>query len=270
MNDIYNVVMNSEEIPENYKYYWSYQYLLGVESVVPYSKKVQCFKAGESVMEIGSAEGGVLHAFIGEGAVNATGTDIAQNRLDMGNKIAEIMKIDVSYNFHDILSEEIPSEWAEKFDLVLLRDVIEHLDDTYSAVSKIRELLRPGGFLLVTFPPYYSPFGGHQHTVGSLGGKLPYIHLLPNFIFHVLIGSGRANDIGEVKRLQNIRLTPKKFEKAALEAGYEIHKKDFYLLRPVFKMKFGLPTIKLSKLASLPLVKGFLSLEACYVLKNKD
>ncbi len=261
--------MNSDEIPENYKYYWGYQYRLGQESIVPYVKKTECFSAGDSVMEIGSAEGGVLHSFVNHGAVNAVGTDIAQNRLDMGKKISRLIDLKVDYEEHNIITEEVPGKWRKNFNLILLRDVIEHLDDTDIALSKIKELIKPGGFLFVTFPPYYSPFGGHQHTVGNFAGKIPYIHLLPDSIFHKLINSGRGDDIDEVKRLQNIKLTPNKFEKAAKEAGYEIFKKDFYLFRPVFKMKFGLPAIKLTKIAFLSFVKDVFSLESAFILKLK-
>jgi ubiquinone/menaquinone biosynthesis C-methylase UbiE len=260
----------SDEIPENYKYYWGYQYKLGEQAIVPYIQKAGAFKPGCSVMEIGSAEGGVLHTFVEAGAGEAVGTDIAQNRLDMGKKISRIMDMDVSYEYHNIITEEIPEKWNKHFDLVLLRDVIEHLDDTYIALSKISRIIKPGGFLFVTFPPYHSPFGGHQHTIDSTAGKLPYIHLLPDFIFHKLLSKGREGDIGEVKRLQQIKLTTKKFESALEKTSLEIYKKDFYLLRPVFKMKFGLPAIKLTGISFIPGIKKFFSLEASYLLRQKN
>jgi phosphoribosyl 1,2-cyclic phosphodiesterase len=84
-----------------------------------------------------------------------------------------------------------------------------------------------------------------------------------------LIESGRENDIYEVKRLQKIRLTPKKFIHSALESGYDIFHKDYYFLRPVYKMKFGLPAIKSNLLSYIPVIKNVFSLEASYILKNK-
>jgi len=269
METIDKIIAESKEIPENYKYYWEYQYKLALESIVPYSISNKIFEKGNSVMEIGSAEGGVLAAFVQAGSGNAICTDIAQNRLDMGKTIAKITNLNIEFHYHDILNSKIPDEWKNKFDLIILRDVIEHLDNTYESLFKISPILKSGGFLLVTFPPYHSPFGGHQHTVGNKLGKLPYIHLLPNFIFQKLISSGRQNDIKEVKRLQKIRLTPKKFEKASTKSGFSIYKKDFYLLRPVFKMKFGLPAIKLTPISALPLIKSFFSLEATYILQKK-
>ena len=269
METKYNLIMESDEIPENYKYYWGYQFKLGQTSIVPYLKKYGAFGKDISAMEIGSAEGGVLHTFILNGVKEAIGTDIAQNRLDMGKKISQIMDLKVEYYNHNIINEEIPEEWIDSFDLVLLRDVIEHLDDTFVALDKIRKIIKPGGKLFVTFPPYHSPFGGHQHTVYSKGGKIPYIHLLPNWIFYKLISKGSPEDIGEVKRLQKIKLTTKKFETSLIKAGFSISKKDYYFLRPVFKMKFGLPSLKLTPISFLPFIKKFFTMEASYILTKK-
>lgn len=268
IKSIYEIVTDAPDISDNDKYYWSYQYRLAKEVLVPYLSKTGCFRPGMSVAEIGCAEGGVLSAFVEEGAVGGLGTDIAQVRLDKAADYTARAGLNIEFTNHDIVYSEPPEKWRQQFDLVLLRDVIEHLDYTDIALRNIRRIIKPGGCLYVTFPPYYSPFGGHQHTVANNGGKLPFIHLLPDAIFHRLIASGRANDIEEVKRLQKIKLTPKKFEFAAAKEGLHVVLKDFFMLRPVYKMKFGLPSFKISRLSFLPLVKNFLSLEASYVLRG--
>ncbi len=267
-DSLIEAVKQTAEIPGYVKYYWGYQYRLGLEALHPYLSRLGAFAPGKSVAEIGSAEGGVLAAFVKNGAYSGLGTDIAQERLDFGERIATLESLPMTFVNHNIMAEEPLPEWIGKFDLVLLRDVIEHLDDTQLALQNIKKIIKPGGYLFVTFPPYHSPFGGHQHTLASLPGKIPYIHLLPDFLFHPLIASGRPADIEEVKRLQHIKLTPKKFIHAAESAGFQISHADYYLLRPVFKMKFGLPTISLTPLSNLPLVKSFLSLEAAYLLKK--
>jgi SAM-dependent methyltransferase len=263
----YLTIQNHPDIPDNYKYYWGYQFRLGEEVVVPYLSGLNAFCEGFRVMEIGSAEGGVLAALVQAGAKDALATDIAQNRLELGAKISGILELPIEFKYHNIMEDEIPEAWRNSADLVILRDVIEHLDDAGLALANIKKFLKPGGFLWVTFPPYYSPYGGHQHIVMNNWGKLPYIHYLPSKIFHKLVASGRPGDVGEVMRLKNIRLTPAKFMKAASGAGYSIFNSDYYFLRPVFRMKFGLPTVKITALQSLPFVKGFFSLEASYILQ---
>jgi SAM-dependent methyltransferase len=270
MESIYKIISESSAIEEVVKYYWGYQYRLGEEVLVPYLREIGAFSDGNSVAEVGSAEGGVLAAFVVGGAKNALGTDIVQSRLDHGAKISTIAELPLEFVYQDIVDGIVPDSWLGAYDLILLRDVIEHLDDATKALSNIRKMLKPNAYLFVTFPPYHSPFGGHQHTVANFWGKFPYIHLLPDFLFHSLIASGRKNDIAEVKRLQKIRLTPKKFVESAHKAGFSISHEDFYMLRPVYKMKFGLPTLKLTAISSIPLVKGLFSLEAAYLLRNRE
>ncbi len=267
MKDRYEQVQNSDKVQSFTKYYWGYQYRLAREVLAPMLRKKGVFKDGDTVIEIGCAEGGVLHAFAEAGAHEALGTDIEQKRLDRGEVISQIIDISVRFTSHDIISHEPLDNWKQKADLVLLRDVIEHLDDPVKALANIKKLIKPGGYLYVTFPPYHSPFGGHQQILENKWGKLPYIHLLPEKIFDKMIASGRPNDIVEVKRLHKIRMTPGKFANAANEAGFQIIKENYYLLRPVFKMKFGLPAINISGIAFLPFIKKFFSLETSYLLR---
>lgn len=48
---------------------------------------------------------------------------------------------------------EIPLE-SEKYDVVLLLDVIEHLQDDYAGIRTAARLLKPGGVVIVTVPAY--------------------------------------------------------------------------------------------------------------------
>lgn len=267
MNDLYNRVLQSSDIANNEKYYWGYQFRLAADVLVPYLKKYKAFQAGDTVAEIGCAEGGVLAAFELAGAQSTLGTDIAVSRLETGRTINNILGVKALLTAHDVIYEEPRPEWLHSYDLVILRDVIEHLDDTGIALKNIARLLKPGGCLFVTFPPYYSPFGGHQHLIKNIWGKLPYIHLLPKNIFFQLIANGKPIDVDEVQRLRSISLTTKKFVKAATDVGYALAHEEYYLLRPVFKMKFGLPSILLTPLKSVPFVQQFFSMEAAYILR---
>ncbi|MBX3045022.1 MAG: class I SAM-dependent methyltransferase [Candidatus Kapabacteria bacterium] len=269
MTDKIKDLVFKSDISDNDKYYWGYMYDLGRVTIVPYLTKLGYFKPGDKVIEIGSAEGGVLHALADKGAVECVGTDIAESRLEMGRVISKVAGLDVKYVYNDIIYGKPDESWLDKYDLAILRDVIEHLDDTEIALRNISHVIKRGGHLFVSFPPYNSPYGGHQHTLaGKFPSRLPYIHHLPEKTFQSLIKSGRPQDIEEVIRLINIKLSPEKFEKAAKNAGYEIVKRDFYLLRPVFKMKFGLPTLKLGFLAGSKIVRNFLCMEASYILKK--
>lgn len=53
---------------------------------------------------------------------------------------------------HSTLEQFEPPE--EKFDLIILLDVLEHIEDDESALVRLRELLTEGGSLLITVPAF--------------------------------------------------------------------------------------------------------------------
>jgi SAM-dependent methyltransferase len=273
--DLYPIIKASPIIPSHDRYYWGYQYRLARTTLVPQLVADGGFRAGFAVAEIGCAEGGVLAAFVQAGASKALGTDIEQHRLDGGARIAALCKehlaVPLEFSAHDVLFDEPLADWRSAFDLVILRDVLEHLNDPVLALRNIKKLLKPNGYVFVEFPPYTSPFGGHQHLLQNTWGKLPYMHLLPDALFQPMTNSGlHPANIEEVRRLRHVRLTPHKFLNASREAGYTLLHERYYLLRPVFKMKFGLPTVPLTSVKWLPGVKSVLSLEANYLLRAED
>lgn len=44
--------------------------------------------------------------------------------------------------------------WHRRFDLVVMTDVLEHLDDDLGALASVAAALRPGGFALLTVPAF--------------------------------------------------------------------------------------------------------------------
>jgi SAM-dependent methyltransferase len=250
-------------------YFWKYQYQLALDYIIPYLKSLGIRIAGKAICEIGSAEGGVLFAFAQESAEVCLATDIAESRLQAGKRIADEFAFNIDFQRHDILNDPIPPNWQGKFDLVLLRDVIEHLDNPSLALRRISELLNDDGYLYVTFPPYYSPFGGHQHQLGNFASKIPYIHWLPRKLFHLVIKNGRPADAEEVRRLKSINLTIKKFMDIVSKNGFEIVDERYFLIRPVYKYKFGLNSVEIPRFINFNLAKEIFASEASYLLKKK-
>jgi SAM-dependent methyltransferase len=48
---------------------------------------------------------------------------------------------------------EVP-EFSRKFDMIVLLDVLEHLDDDAATLRTLRGLLAPGGHLVITVPAF--------------------------------------------------------------------------------------------------------------------
>jgi SAM-dependent methyltransferase len=57
----------------------------------------------------------------------------------------------------------VPEGWA---DLVLMLDVLEHLDDDEQALHTAWKALRPGGVILVTVPAFAWLWSGHDVALG--------------------------------------------------------------------------------------------------------
>lgn len=98
--------------------------------------------AGWNCLEIGAGEGYVARALAarvgGEGRVVAT--DI-NPRFLAGNELPNI-----EVRRHDILHDELETG---RYDLVHCRMLLMHLPDPVSAVRRMTEALRPGGWLLI-------------------------------------------------------------------------------------------------------------------------
>lgn len=110
--------------------------------------------------------------------------DAGSGNRQMGEKLLKFCpgvvykSMDIDRNkFHDYYSLD---EVKEQFDVVLLFEVIEHLefDEAIDMLKKIRELLAPGGKFILTTPNVYHPnrYWEYSHKVSyrydELGGLL--------------------------------------------------------------------------------------------------
>ena len=61
------------------------------------------------------------------------------------------------------------------FDLVFLDSVLEHARDPGRLLRESTRVLRPGGWMFISFPVFYGPYGGHIDDYI----RIPWFHLLP-------------------------------------------------------------------------------------------
>lgn len=106
------------------------------------------------VLEIGSGPGGNLEMLSRFGEVSAVEMSEEARRLAArrcpGARIA-----------YGRLPEEFPFE-GETFDLIVMFDVIEHIEDDGRAMASLRQRLAPGGRLVVTAPAYQWLWSEHD------------------------------------------------------------------------------------------------------------
>ncbi|MEI8134460.1 MAG: class I SAM-dependent methyltransferase [bacterium] len=265
-----NLLTKREDINSYDRYYFGYQYGLGSEYIAPYLKSRGVNLDGARICEIGCGESGVLAALSEEGAAEVVGIDIRDLAIESSQKIFDAIGIKGEFAIHNIITQPPPEKWRAHFDVVLLRDVIEHLEETELSLRHVMDFMKPGGWLYVVFPPYYSPFGAHQHLLDNKVSRLPFIQLLPDSLFTKAYKNARLQiDVEEVSMLRGIRLTISKMRRAIKNALLDLVDEQLYFLRPVFKLKFGLPPIRANFLKRIPILRELVALEASYLLRKK-
>ncbi|MBU1099021.1 MAG: class I SAM-dependent methyltransferase [Bacteroidetes bacterium] len=202
-----------------------------------------------NILEIGCAEAGVLDLLHKRGH-SVTGLEIDKNRAGMAKSKNESMNIVVG----DISSKDIVAELNTKFDLIIMREVIEHVSDKDSTFKNLNELLKEGGYLFMSFPPKYSPFAGHQQVGKSFMKKTPYIHLLPLKILELLSRKLQENVKypAHLKTNYSTGMSIRKFEKFTKKYNWQYIVKEHFLLRPIYNLRFGTPIVKV---IGLPLLR---------------
>ncbi len=232
------------------------------EYLIPYfSKHIPRFTSMKT-LEIGCAEGGLIVA-LKELGLDARGIELSNDRAELGNKMAGNSNIIVG----DITDPELVTKIGEKFDLIIMREVIEHLHEKERAFNNLYSLLNDGGYLFISFPPKFSPFAGHQQIGKSFLKAMPYLHLLPVNFLKFLEKKLNENStyIDEIKLHYSTGCTIKKFESLSRDSNLTPVIKELFLFRPVYARRFGLPTIKIP---GIPLLREMISF-GCEALLQK-
>ena len=102
-------------------------------------------REGLRVLEIGCACGATLRE-IGHRnpTANLYGVELNEKAAEVAAPFATILSMDV---------ERLdPTEIKERFDYIVMGDVVEHLLDPWSAIQNMRELLVPGGAIVASIP----------------------------------------------------------------------------------------------------------------------
>jgi 2-polyprenyl-3-methyl-5-hydroxy-6-metoxy-1,4-benzoquinol methylase len=248
--------------------YWRMQYLCAREYIIPFlESECQLNLRGKNVLEIGCGEGGVAAAFFDHGC-HAVGTDISEARLQKAAALAATGGTPRAIKFvsANILEPAQAKAWRQYFDVIVMKDVIEHLPDHQRALGHVATLLKPRGCLFVSFPPWYMPFGAHQQMFGSILKFIPFTHLLPRSWFRKLahrFGEPPAL-VEELAGLYSSRLTLTAFNKLLRQAPFAVVRTRLYLINPMYKYKFGLrPIPHPAFVARLPVIRELMT-TVCY------
>jgi len=227
-----------------------------------------------NVLEVGCGEAGALMAFLQRGA-RGVGVELTKARAEKAisylhkfvkNERAQIINSNIYANL-------ISEKFANAFDFIVLKDVIEHIPDQLRLLNTLRTFLKVNGKMFIAFPPWQMPFGGHQQICKSkILATLPYIHLLPKKLYKALMALFGEHEgiVNEMLELKETGISIEKFERLSHRTNLSIAAKRHYLINPIYKWKFGLqPKEQFGMISAVPYVRNFLTTGVYYILKNK-
>jgi SAM-dependent methyltransferase len=243
--------------------------------VIPFVEQSLLIQKGTRVLEIGCGEGGVLKPFFDKGC-ECVGVDLDGIRIDIANDVfaTEIATGQMRITLENVFEEAFQSRYAKYFDLIILKDVIEHIPSQETFIPFLKKLLKPKAKVFFGFPPWYMPFGGHQQILkSSWASKLPYYHLLPMPLYKAIIKLAGESEgtLIEMEEIKSTGISIERFEKIVNQSGFSIAKKQWYLINPIYKYKFGLQPRKQNMLfGAVPFLRNFLTTCAYYTIESND
>ncbi|MFT5725498.1 MAG: SAM-dependent methyltransferase [Bacteroidia bacterium] len=241
--------------------------------VIPFVSQSLDMSKSLNVLEIGSGEAGVLSAFTKSGH-HCVGIELSPESVI---RAENLMKDEVASGAIRFVAENIydinPEDFQPKFDLIILKDVIEHIHDQEKIMVRLKAFLAPGGVIFFGFPPWYMPYGGHQQGAKSkFGSKLPFYHILPTFLYKWMLKLfGESEHMIEgLLEIKETGISIERFERITKSAGFKIDQSTFYLFNPIYKYKFGVkPRKQLGLINYIPFLRNFVTTCAYYTVRVK-
>lgn len=176
-------------------------------------------------LEIGFTSGGYSAFAFERMGFKATAIDNAydgiQSRPHLHTHLAKRLGSNTCFQFGDISKRTSFANGS--FDLISSVSVIEHLADIPGAMEELRRLLKPDGFLLQRYNPFFSANGGHSW--GEL--DCPWGHIRVTESEHIrYLNEKRPNEAAEagkwVRGTLNRAATLGQVQRWVSEAGFRI------------------------------------------------
>lgn len=232
--------------------------------VLPFIEKTKPITSGTVVFEVGTAEGGVLLPFIERGC-HCVGVDLAPERIELAKGFLEkeLAAGKVELLCQNIYDADFLEKFRNKFDIIILKDVIEHVPEQQKFVTYLKNFLKPGGQIFFGFPPWYMPFGGHQQVCRTKWvSVLPWYHILPRPLYKGILKMAGEHEIviKELMEIKDTQITIEQFERIVRDSGLKVLHKEHYLINPIYKYKFGLKPRRQTPLISwIPFFRNFVT-----------
>lgn len=255
------------------EYYFLQQHYTTETYILPYLAKFRPITASSRVLEVACGEAGNLMAFVNLGC-EVVGVDFNGDKIKKGEDFLK-KHAKSSDNFKLITSDiyHLTTDDIGQFDIIILRDAIEHIPNQEKFMGFLRQFSKPDGHVFFGFPPWYMPFGGHQQGCKSILKKVPYFHILPMPIYKAILRLFKEPE-GHIQSLVNNKetgITIERFRRAVKMNQWAVLDETLYLINPNYDTKFGLkPRKQFGFLAAIPFFRNFFTTCAYYIITPKN
>jgi SAM-dependent methyltransferase len=252
--------------------YFNEQALTSRKYVVPFIQEVMPVGARTAVLEVGCGEGGNLLPFVEMGCQRVVGIDLSAGKIGNAKRYfaAKEGRERVTFIADDIYN--VTPEQIGQFDVIITRDVLEHIHGQERFMQVMRKFLKPGGRFFLGFPPWHNPFGGHQQMCESKWlSKVPYFHILPGPVYRSILKAFGETDekIVVLQEIKDTGITIERFQRILKKEQYRIDKRTFYFINPNYEVKFGLkPREAWRWVSALPGLRNFLITTNYYLISR--
>ena len=168
----------------------------------------------------------------------------------------------------------IKTEDIGRFDIIITRDVLEHIHGQEKFMNFVKRFMKPKGRFFLGFPPWHNPFGGHQQMCdNNFLSKIPYFHILPRFIYKLILRAFGESDtkIEGLLEVKDTGITIERFQRILKKEQYRVDKRIFYFINPNYEIKFGLkPREVWGLISSIPFIRNFIITTNYYVISEDE
>lgn len=132
---------------EDYRRFQAFQASL----LLSYLRRFRVEVQHKKVLDLGSGVGGYSQELVTHGAWVVSLDLIQPSTQPKGD------------SYHPLIADALVIPICDRsVDVVFCASLIEHVSDPARLLSEIRRVLVPGGFCYLSFPPFFSPRGGHE------------------------------------------------------------------------------------------------------------
>lgn len=114
---------------------------------VDYLLKLELIRHSDKILDFASGYGFLMQLLLQEN-YQVDGLEISQDRLDVSKKRLPNAKIYTN----NLLMEDVPESLKEKYDVITMFHILEHIVEPKKMLRKIKEMLVPGGRLVIEVP----------------------------------------------------------------------------------------------------------------------